>query len=373
MNFKLLRVPIFVILFANSISAQCTVTTVSGSHAPQRSFCAGELIFEDNFDNFDLSKWHHEVSMWGGGNNEFQWYVNDRANSFTQNGILHLRPTLTSEIYGEEFIYSGRVQIPPNECTNSENSGCDRSGEGNSGDGIVPPIRSALVNTFDSFRFKYGILEIRAKNPAGDWLWPALWLMPRNSVYGPWPRSGEIDLMETRGNTNLWWLGDNGVRVHVGTEQVGSTLHFGPSPDQNAHETAHALKNRSPGFDTDYHIYKLIWTPFDLQFYYDGQFVTNIEAGSGFWDRGGFGGQNIWPTPMAPFDQEFYIIMNNAVGGVFFYDGYVNYPDGQTWSTSNSRGMRDFWEGRWQWEPTWNMNVNDDRDLKIDYVRVYAL
>lgn len=64
---------IIVVLFcltANSAYAQvCTpsVTTVSGTHAPS-NVCSGELIFEDNFDFLDTSRWKHEVSLAGGGN-----------------------------------------------------------------------------------------------------------------------------------------------------------------------------------------------------------------------------------------------------------------------------------------------------------------
>lgn len=36
--------------------------------------------------------------------------------------------------------------------------------------------------------------------PLGDWMWPAIWMMPEDSVYGVWPRSGEIDIAESRGN-----------------------------------------------------------------------------------------------------------------------------------------------------------------------------
>lgn len=64
---------IIVVLFcltANSAHAQvCTpsVTTVSGTHAPS-TVCSGQLIFEDNFDFLDTSRWKHEVSLAGGGN-----------------------------------------------------------------------------------------------------------------------------------------------------------------------------------------------------------------------------------------------------------------------------------------------------------------
>lgn len=127
--------------------------------------------------------------MSGGGNEEFQWYVNDRANSYTTGGNLHIKPTFTSDIFGEDFLYNGRVVIPEWECTEYWNYGCDRTG---GYEHIINPIRSARIDSSQSFSFKYGTLEIRAKLPLGDWLWPALWMMPTHSVYGQWPRSGEI-------------------------------------------------------------------------------------------------------------------------------------------------------------------------------------
>ena len=48
---------------------------------------------------------------------------------------------------------------------------------------------------------KYGRVEVVAKMPQGDWLWPAIWMMPEDSVYGPWPNSGEIDIAESKGNS----------------------------------------------------------------------------------------------------------------------------------------------------------------------------
>lgn len=150
-------------------NAQCvpSATQVGGSHAPG-TICAGELLFEDNFDNLDLGKWRRENTLGGGGNWEFQWYTTDGENSFTRNGNLHLHPTFTADKYGEDFLYNGRAQIPEGECTNSEWNGCDRSGQNGQ---IINPIRSARVTTWDSFWFKYGHLEIRAKMPCGDWIW----------------------------------------------------------------------------------------------------------------------------------------------------------------------------------------------------------
>lgn len=41
-------------------------TTVSGTHAPE-TVCSGDLIFNDDFDVFDLEKWQHEITLGGGG------------------------------------------------------------------------------------------------------------------------------------------------------------------------------------------------------------------------------------------------------------------------------------------------------------------
>lgn len=108
-------------------NCQCgsTVTTCSGTKAPQQ-VCAGALIFEDNFNSFDLSKWQHEVSFSGGRNYEFQWYLNNRSNSYTQDGILYITPTLTGDVIGGqgalEYAYLNIYGAsPPEECTGGRN------------------------------------------------------------------------------------------------------------------------------------------------------------------------------------------------------------------------------------------------------------
>ncbi len=157
--------------------------------------------------------------------------------------------------------------------------------------------------------------------------------MPKNRVYGGWPASGEIDLMESRGNTALY----DGT-LNVGTEQVGSTLHFGPRWDVNGYDTAHYPKNQSPGFNEGFHVYRLHWTPTYLQFYVDNVLAGTVNAGSGFWVRGGFSWTEL-PNPwingtiMAPFDQHFYIILNTAVGRTngFFPERFENRNGAKPW------------------------------------------
>ncbi|GBP73603.1 Beta-1,3-glucan-binding protein [Eumeta japonica] len=283
-----------------------SVTTVSGSHAPV-TVCSGALIFADDFDVFDLERWQHENTLAGGGNWEFQWYSNNRTNSFTHSGLLFLRPSLTSDQYGQGFLTSARLNIeggaPADRCTNPQWWGCERTGTPTN---ILNPIKSARIRTVDSFRFRYGRVEVRAKMPAGDWLWPAIWLMPSHNVYGTWPASGEIDLVESRGNRNMF---SNGV--HIGVQEAGSTLHYGPYPELNGWERAHWVRRNTNGYHSQFHRYQLEWTPDFIRFSIDDVELGRVTPGAGgFWQHGGFNSNpnilNPWRfgSKMAPFDEK---------------------------------------------------------------------
>lgn len=78
------------------------------------------------------------------------------------------------------------------------------------------PVRSARLTTKGKKSIKYGRVEVTAKMPQGDWLWPAIWMMPEDDVYGPWPMSGEIDIAESKGNSPLNYTD--------GANSVSSTL-----------------------------------------------------------------------------------------------------------------------------------------------------
>jgi hypothetical protein len=110
------------------------------------------------------------------------------------------------------------------ECTDSFNNGCKKD----AGDtGIyLNPVMSAKLTTKDSFNMKYGRVQVKAKMPAGKWIWPAIWLLPKDEVYGGWPTSGEIDLVEARGN--------DVASCPIGRNQFATTLHLGPQPDRDA-------------------------------------------------------------------------------------------------------------------------------------------
>ncbi|BFZ19522.1 hypothetical protein BsWGS_22561 [Bradybaena similaris] len=320
--------------------------------APGKSI-RGAAFFRDDFDNFNGGNWNYEVSMYGGYNGEFQVYTNDPKNVFTRGGNLYVYPipTVSDGRFDENFLHTGVMDLTKlfGYCTESALNGCYRDGH----NGILPPVMSGKVKSVPLLNF--GILEVRAKIPKGDWLWPAIWLLPKDDSYGQWPRSGEIDIMESRGNN-----GDIGV----GT--VTTTLHWGPSADQNRFMKTHGEKKAGSWHD-DFHTWRLEWTQDHIATFVDNQQIVYVDPGSGgFWAYGGFNGGNIWGSKMAPFDKNFYLMFNVAVGGTsgFFPEGDY-YGVRKPWANNSPRAAEDFWNAHNDWLPTWQ---GDNAALLIDYV-----
>lgn len=129
----------------------------------------------------------------------------------------------------------------------------------------------------------------------------AIWLLPQSYKYGDWPRSGEITLVESRGN---WDYSDSSGQI--GNERVTSTLHWGPAWNQNAYRGTQYTQNRHNGYNDGYHKYEMEWTDDHIRFKIDGNEIGTVWANNGFWSRGGFHGHNLWEhgSKMAPFDQQ---------------------------------------------------------------------
>nr|XP_022288633.1 beta-1,3-glucan-binding protein-like [Crassostrea virginica] len=338
-------------------------TTVSlvprGMIVPRKSKRA-HTVFRDDFNSFNRGAYTVEVSSWGGGNGEFQVYTPE--NVYAANGYLYLKPTLTvdHQAFDEGKLYNGRMDVNSlwHTCTNGVNWGCDRTSLGNE---ILPPIMSGKVTT--NACIKYGRVNVRARIPKGDWIWPAVWMLSCDRHYGNWPRSGEIDIMESRGNLRAVEGGsDHGVSY------IASTLHWGPDSSHNAYYLTHKGKHANGGDWHGWHTYSLEWTDRHIITYVDDQEVLRVNTPSqGFWNWAHFQGHNIWGNSHnAPFDQPFHLLLNVAVGGGYFGDN-AQYNTPKPWHGGSSHPMRDFWEHRGDWLPTWH---GDDVAMLIDYVEM---
>jgi hypothetical protein len=322
------------------------------------------LIFEDNFTTFNLSLWKHELTMSGGMNWEFETYANNRSVSFVQNGVLNIKPGLTNNSIGNNGLGTDDFAIwggdPSDLCTSNADYGCERTG--GAGGNIVNPIQSARLRTAETFSFTYGRVEISARLPKGKWLWPAIWMMPAQSYYGQWPGSGEIDIVESRGNSAGYAAG--------GCNTFGSTLHYGPFWPEDGYLNTHASYTLPTGDLTEaFHTYEFLWNETFMSSSIDGISVLSVPINQSFWQRGGWSENanlfNPWASggANAPFDQRFYLLINLAVGGTngFFPDGQDNKP----WSDTDQHAANNFWNGVNDWLPTWT------QPFQIDYIRVY--
>jgi len=223
--------------------------------------CAAEwnLVWSDEFDGaaIDTGKWTHEVNAWGGGNNELQYYTARPENSFLRNGSLVIRAI--------KETYTGP--------------------EG------TREYTSARMNSKYKGDWLYGRVEARARVPGGQGLWPAIWMMPTDSVYGGWAASGEIDIMEHRGDI---------------PDRIYGTLHYGGEWPNN---TNSGDIYEGPDFTQDFHEYTMEWEPGVFRWYIDGALY---QTQTSWWSANG--------TFPAPFDQRFHLILNLAVGGGFLPD-----------------------------------------------------
>ena len=133
-------------------------------------------------------------------------------------------------------------------CTSSDVTMCAIRSNKTAGT-IINPVRSARLTTKGKKTITYGKVEVIAKMPKGSWLWPAIWMMPEQDTYGPWPASGEIDIAESRGN-----YGDD--YPSGGRDALISALHWGPVPEADAfYKTSGQHLLRRTDYTESFHTY----------------------------------------------------------------------------------------------------------------------
>ncbi len=232
------------------------------------------LIWQDEFNGttLDNSKWNYETgyylnddpNTWGWGNSELQHYTNSAQNVFVQDGKLNIRALNEPKSFPQD----------PNR---------------------YAQYSSGKINTKDHFSLKYGRVDFRAKLPTGNGIWPALWMLPQDNVYGTWASSGEIDVMEARGRLP-------GV--------TSGAVHFGGQWPTNRHLSGEYHFPEGQTFANDYHVYSVVWEEDNIKWYVDGKFFFKVTRDQWY----SAAAPN---NPNAPFDQPFYLIMNLAIGGTF--------------------------------------------------------
>ncbi len=211
-------------------------------------------VWADEFDGetVDENRWNVINAGGGFGNNELQYYRPDNAALVEGNLVI----TAKNEAYG----------------------GANYT--------------SAKLTSWLKGDFRYGRIQVRAKLAGGRGTWPAIWMMPTQSVYGGWPNSGELDIME-----------------YVGYEpgMVHTTIHTTYGNGMNGLQIGYDMELDSP--ETQFYTYEIVWEPGYIQTYVDGVPYANPFVYVPEYN------QDKPYDDTFPFDQQFYLILNLAIGG----------------------------------------------------------
>ncbi|MBQ0051825.1 MAG: carbohydrate binding domain-containing protein [Treponema sp.] len=253
--------------------------TAGTSVFAQSNYTDSDLVWTDDFNSgktINEKFWSYEPHEPGWVNNELQSYGKSTSNTYVKDGNLVIQPIRTENKDGSYSYTSGRI------------------------------------NTLGKKHFKYGRFEARIKFPKGKGFLPAFWMMPiEESYYGNWPKCGEIDIAEVLGHE---------------TNTLYGTIHYG-----EPHAQKQGIHTIDGDFNKDFHVFAVEWEPGEFRYYCDGVMYKKINGW--FTKKPGFG-EVTYP---APFDQEFYIILNVAVGGT-----WPGNPDDDTEFGENAQMLVDY-------------------------------
>lgn len=240
------------------------------------------LVWSDEFDGtaIDSGKWVLADDCWGGGNNERQCYTPDPANHRVAGGLL--------EIVARKETHTGAA-FPRDQQTTPERRAARNT----------KPFTSARLATASKASWLYGKVQVRAMLPLGQGAWPAIWMLPEDSSYGGWARSGEIDIMEAVN------LGEPCPSCRNGKEdRVLGTIHFGGEPPHNRLVGDQTTLN---GNVAGFHTYEIEWDASGITWRVDGKAFETRQPHEWYTSGSDKSG--------APFDRRFHLILNLAIGG----------------------------------------------------------
>lgn len=332
------------ILFLCACNPNKTVLNVD-FHPTDRGWGSHQPVWADEFNStsLDSSKWV-AAEFCGGYNGEQQCY---RPQNISISGG-HM--TLTAQVEGCDGD-------GPSAAANEVGTVNCPASDGNKADFTYTSARiHTRVNPLNPLNgWRYGRVEVRARLPYGQGTWPAFWMMPVADTYESWPRSGEMDIMET---VNLHYPHNIDDFLQSNTHQCHNViLNRDPFASPEAVANCSALNDvggsyykihlpgtlefmKIPGWApdlvNDFHTYAVEWSDGDIRYFVDNRMIGRfIPVGDG---------QNRFP-----FRHEFYLIINLAVGG--------------DWPTNN--GTVPVNTAGWLQNPV-------RAELVIDWVRVYT-
>jgi beta-glucanase (GH16 family) len=228
------------------------------------------LVWSDEFNGAagaypDGSKWSYDVGGGGWGNGEWETYCAPGSNAAPCSAA---NPNAFTDGKGNLVIRARR----------------DAAGS----------WTSARMLTSGKFTFQFGRVEARMKLVAANGLWPAFWMLGSNIGSVGWPACGEIDIME--------WV-DN-----YGPSQTSSTIHGPGYSGASGIGVQTGFPNGTRIDDASYHVYGVIWSNNQVQFYRDTP--TNITRT--------ITSANIPAGTSWAYNHPFFILLNQAVGGNWF-------------------------------------------------------
>lgn len=227
------------------------IVTSSNGYTSPTQYPNKSLVWSDEFDGNSLNAafWNQEIGngVKGWGNNELQYYTNSKKNTFVSEGNLIIEARQESI---DGFKYS-----------------------------------SGRMTTKAKKEFTFGRIDIRAKLPKGNGIWPALWMLGSNISSVSWPACGEIDIMEL--------IGSSPNVCHGTLHWKGSTGHI---------YKGNSFTSPNGDFFNEFHVFSLIWEKDLLVWMVDDIEFFRLSKSS-------FGSDNY------PFNDPQFFIFNVAVGG----------------------------------------------------------